>query len=44
MTREEIIAAIARNKINARDTRFDEQMRSMFRKAVRKLEKELVAA
>lgn len=43
MTREEITAAIQRNKVNAADTRFDAHMRSMFRKVVRKLERELVA-
>lgn len=41
LTQQELIEAIRRNKVNAADTRFDEQMRGMFRKVVRARERQL---
>lgn len=44
MSNIEIKAAIQRNLVNAKDTRFDAQMRSMFRKSAKFLQKQLEAA
>lgn len=41
MTKQELIEAIRRNKVNAADNRFDAQMRGMFRKVVRARERQL---
>lgn len=40
---DDILAAIQRNKVLAQDGRFDAQMRGMFRKVARSLERQLVA-
>lgn len=40
---DDILAAIQRNKVLAQDSRFDAQMRGMFRKVARSLERQLGA-
>lgn len=42
-TAADITAQIARLEVSALDSRFDAQQRSMFRKSIRMLKKELVA-
>lgn len=43
LTKSQLIEAIARNKVNAQDTRFDAHMRSMFRKCVAAYQMQLKA-
>ncbi|SES08052.1 hypothetical protein [Sphingobium sp. YR768] len=42
-TTDELVAAIRRNEVNALDSRFDAQMRAMFRRSVASLRRELGA-